>query len=117
REISTIYPPSESQPSRVVIELCGVGCSDSQVHDLDLEISAGEVLGLAGLVGAGRTELARILFGITPADSGKIFLRGQPIQINSPQEAIGMGIGYVPEDRRRHGVILDMPIAANMTLA
>lgn len=117
REVSTIYPPSESRASRVVLELSGVGCSDSQVHDVDLELLAGEVLGLAGLVGAGRTELARVLFGITPADSGKIFLNSRPIHIHSPQEAVALGIAYVPEDRRRHGVILEMPIAANMTMA
>ena len=117
REVSTIYPPSESRPASVVIELCGVGCSDSQVRDVDLEVSAGEVVGLAGLVGAGRTELARILFGITPADSGEIFLQGSRVKIHSPQRAIKFGISYVPEDRRRHGVILDMPIAANMTMA
>ncbi len=117
REVSHIYPPSESQPASVVIELCGVGCSDSHVRDVDLEISGGEVVGLAGLVGAGRTELARILFGITPADSGEIFFQGSRVKIHSPQRAIEFGISYVPEDRRRHGVILDMPIAANMTMA
>jgi rhamnose transport system ATP-binding protein len=82
-----------------------------------LEVRAGEVLGLAGLVGAGRTELARVLFGITPADSGEIVLNGQRATIHSPQEAVSHGIAYVPEDRRRHGVILEMPIAHNMTMA
>jgi len=68
-------------------------------------------------VGAGRTELARILFGITPGDAGEIRLHGRRITISSPPEAVAKGIAYVPEDRRRHGVILEMPIAANMTLA
>jgi rhamnose transport system ATP-binding protein len=61
--------------------------------------------------------LARILFGITPADSGEIILKGERIRINSPREAIARGIAYVPEDRRRHGVILEMSIAQNITLA
>jgi rhamnose transport system ATP-binding protein len=74
-------------------------------------------VGLAGLVGAGRTELAQILFGLTPADAGQILLRGRAVAIASPAKAIELGIAYVPEDRRRHGVILDLPIAANTSLA
>jgi rhamnose transport system ATP-binding protein len=61
--------------------------------------------------------LARILFGLSPADSGEILLRGDPVTIHSPLEAIKLGIAYVPEDRRRHGAILEMPISANVTLA
>jgi rhamnose transport system ATP-binding protein len=80
-------------------------------------LRAGEVVGFAGIVGAGRTELARVLFGITPADTGTISLGGRSVSIQSPREAVEHGIGYVPEDRRRHGVILEMPIAANMTMS
>jgi rhamnose transport system ATP-binding protein len=80
-------------------------------------VRAGEVVGLSGLVGAGRTELARVLFGITPADSGEILLNGKPIRIQSPRDAIDHGIAYVPEERRRHGVILEMPVAPNVTMA
>jgi rhamnose transport system ATP-binding protein len=69
------------------------------------------------LVGAGRTELARILFGLTPADAGEIRLRGKPVVIDRPAQAVGLGIAYVPEDRRRHGVILEMPVIENATLA
>jgi rhamnose transport system ATP-binding protein len=86
------------------------------VHEVTFEVRAGEILGLAGLVGAGRTELARILFGITPADAGTVTLCGQRVKIDSPWHAIDAGIGYVPEDRRRHGVILEMPVAANITM-
>ena len=68
-------------------------------------------------MGAGRTELARAIFGLTPADQGKILLRGKPVDLDSPAQAIACGIAYVPEDRRRHGVILEMSISANMTLA
>lgn len=117
REVSSIYPPSESAPGDVVLALKNVGCTASGVRDVTLDVRAGEIVGMAGLVGAGRTELARILFGITPADAGTISLRGQPLRISSPQEAIANGIAYVPEDRRRHGVILEMPIAHNMTMA
>ena len=117
REVSHIYPPSESAPGNVVLALEKLSCAAGGVNDVTLDVRAGEILGLAGLVGAGRTELARILFGITPADSGEIILNGQRVFISSPQEAVAHGIAYVPEDRRRHGVILEMPIAHNMTMA
>jgi rhamnose transport system ATP-binding protein len=117
REVAAIYPPSESAPDEVVLSLKDVGCAASGVRDISFEVRAGEIVGLAGLVGAGRTELARILFGLTPADAGEIILLGQRVEIRSPQQAVERGIAYVPEDRRRHGVILEMPIAANMTMA
>jgi rhamnose transport system ATP-binding protein len=117
REVSQLYPPSESKAGEVVLSLEGVGCSASGVSGVSLEVRAGEVVGLSGLVGAGRTELARILFGVTPADSGVIRLRSQRVAIGSPAEAIALGIAYVPEDRRKHGVILEMPIEQNTTMA
>jgi rhamnose transport system ATP-binding protein len=117
REVSSIYPPAESEPANVVLSLKNVSCAAGGVSGVTLDVRAGEIVGMAGLVGAGRTELARILFGITPADSGEISLNGEKISIRSPREAIARGIAYVPEDRRRHGVILEMPIAQNMTMA
>ena len=72
REVSHIYPPAESAPGEVVLSLKNLGCAASGVNDVTLEVRAGEIVGLAGLVGAGRTELARVLFGITPADAGEI---------------------------------------------
>ena len=117
REVSSIYPPAESEPGKVVLSLKNLGCAASGVKGVTLDVKAGEIVGMAGLVGAGRTELARILFGITPADAGEIFLNGEKFSIKNPREAIAHGIAYVPEDRRRHGVILEMPIAHNMTMA
>ena len=117
REVSHIYPAPESTPGDVVLSLKNLGCTFSGVRDITLDVRAGEIVGLAGLIGAGRTELARVLFGLTPADSGEIILNGQRVTIRSPQEAVAHGIAYVPEDRRRHGVILDMPVAQNMTMA
>lgn len=117
REVSAIYPPAESAPGSVVLALKNLSCSADGVRDVSLEVRAGEILGLAGLVGAGRTELARVLFGLTPADAGEVIFNGQRVTISSPQQAVAYGIAYVPEDRRRHGVILEMPIAANMTMA
>jgi rhamnose transport system ATP-binding protein len=117
REVSHIYPPAEGGPGEVILSLKNLGCAASGVRGITLDVRAGEIVGLAGLVGAGRTELARVLFGLTPADSGEVLLCGQRVAIASPQEAVAQGIAYVPEDRRRHGVILEMPIAHNMTMA
>jgi rhamnose transport system ATP-binding protein len=117
REVLHICPPTEAAPGNCVLSLKEVGCDFSGAHNITLEVRAGEVVGLAGLVGAGRTELARVLFGLTPASSGEILFNGRQVSIGSPMEAIALGIAYVPEDRRRHGVILEMPVAANITLA
>ncbi|RYD18245.1 MAG: sugar ABC transporter ATP-binding protein [Verrucomicrobiaceae bacterium] len=117
REVSSIYPPAEGEAGEVVLSLKNVGCTAGGVSGVTLNVKAGEIVGMAGLVGAGRTELARILFGITPADGGDILLNGVRFSIRSPREAIARGIAYVPEDRRRHGVILEMPISQNMTMA
>ena len=117
REVATLYPPAESEPGEAVLSLKNVTCAAGGVHGVSLEVRAGEIVGMAGLVGAGRTELARILFGITPADSGEVRLLGREVVISSPRDAISQGIAYVPEDRRRHGVILEMPIAHNITMA
>jgi rhamnose transport system ATP-binding protein len=117
REITAVFPKQAVPLGDVVLELRGVGCRESGVSGVSFAVRAGEILGLAGLVGAGRTELARVLFGLTPADAGQIRLRGRPVVIRSPSQAVGLGLAYVPEDRRRHGVILDLPVAPNTTLA
>lgn len=117
REVTHVYPPAEGAPGDVLLSLRDVGCADSGVQGVSFDLRAGEILGLAGLVGAGRTELARILFGLTPATAGTITLAGRGIRPTSPPDAVAEGIAYVPEDRRRHGVILDLPIAQNATMA
>jgi rhamnose transport system ATP-binding protein len=117
REVAQLYPPAGSAPGATVLELRGVGCRAAGVRDVSFTVRAGEILGLAGLVGAGRTELARTLFGLTPADAGEIILNGTRIHPRSASEAVALGLAYVPEDRRRHGVVLEMPIAHNLTLA
>jgi rhamnose transport system ATP-binding protein len=117
RELSAVFPKKDVACGEVVLEMRRLGCSASGIHDIDLSVRAGEIVGLAGLVGAGRTELARTIFGLTPPDQGEILLRGKPVNINSAARAIEFGVAYVPEDRRRHGVILDFAISANITLA
>jgi rhamnose transport system ATP-binding protein len=117
RELSAVFPKREVALGETVLELRGLGCTESGLSGVNLSVRAGEIVGLAGLVGAGRTELGRAVFGLTPTDSGEIRLRGEPVRVGSPAEAIRRGIAYLPEDRRRHGVILDMQIGANITLA
>jgi rhamnose transport system ATP-binding protein len=117
RDISATYPTPERAAGDVLLSVRNVTCQCTGVRSVSLNIRSGEIVGLAGLVGAGRSELARVLFGITPADSGEIVLHGQPVRVRSPRDAIQLGIAYVPEDRRRHGVILEMPIASNVTMA
>jgi rhamnose transport system ATP-binding protein len=115
RELGSIFPKREIVPGEIVLELRGV--SSRVVHDISMSVRKGEILGIGGLVGSGRTQLAETIFGMMPADSGEILLRGKRVAIPSPAEAIGRGIGYVPEDRPRHGAILEMSIAANTSLA
>jgi rhamnose transport system ATP-binding protein len=117
RDLTAVFPKKMVTPGEVVLELEGVGCLDANVQDVSFSVRGGEILGLAGLMGAGRTELARILFGLTPADTGEIRLCGQPVVIRSSAHAVELGIAYVPEDRRRHGVLLDMAVAPNISLA
>jgi rhamnose transport system ATP-binding protein len=117
RELSAVFPKIEVQPGEVMLEVRDLACAHSGVNSINLAVRKGEILGLAGLVGSGRTELARTLFGLTPRTSGKIILANKEIEIRSPAEAIRHGIAYVPEDRRRHGVILEMSVSANTTLA
>ena len=117
RELSAIFPKRTVEPGETVLELRGFGCSATGVADVNLSVRRGEIVGLAGVVGAGRTELARTVFGLTPADQGEILLGGGLVSITGPADAIRCGIAYVPEDRRRHGVIGEMPVSANITLA
>jgi rhamnose transport system ATP-binding protein len=117
RDLSAVFPKVTVEQGEVVLELRGVSCSENGISGIDLSVRAGEILGLAGLVGAGRTELARTVFGLEPADAGEIRLAGKSLRISQPADAIAAGIAYLPEDRRRHGVVLEMPIDANISLA
>ena len=117
RELSAVFPKNAVQIGECVLELHQLGCAASGVHDVNLSVRAGEIVGLAGLVGCGRTQLAHAIFGLTPADHGEVLLRGKPVKITSAAQAIEFGVAYVPEDRRRHGVIMDLAISANITLA
>ena len=117
RELAAVFPKREVPIGDIALELREVGNRRRDLHDISLTVRSGEILGIAGLVGEGRTELAETIFGLTPWDSGEILLRGRRVHIASPSDAIQLGIGYMPEDRRQHGVILSMPITVNTSLA
>jgi rhamnose transport system ATP-binding protein len=117
RELSEVFPKKSVPLGKVAFELRGLKRPGIGGAGVSLSLRAGEIVGLAGLVGAGRTGLAKTIFGLTPAESGEIRLNGEAIAIHTPSDAIRHGIAYLPEDRRRHGVIAEMPITANITLA
>lgn len=117
RELSSVFPKREVPIGETILELRSLTSREAGIHNINLSVRAGEIVGLAGLVGAGRSELARTIFGLTPADVGEILIKGNQVAINNPSQAIAYGIAYVPEDRRKHGVILDLSISANATLA
>jgi len=117
REASLIPPKPDTLAGAPVLELRGLGCAATGVKGVSLEVRAGEIVGIAGLVGAGRTELARAVFGLTPADSGEIRVAGRAAAIRTPEDARRQGIAYVPEDRRRFGVVGEMSVAANASLS
>jgi rhamnose transport system ATP-binding protein len=117
RDVAAVYPKRAVAIGGIALELIGVGSRETGVRDVSLTVRQGEILGIAGLVGSGRTQLAETVFGLTPPDAGEIVLSGEPAQIGSPADAIAHGIGYVPEDRRQHGVVLELPIAANISLS
>ncbi|RUM12313.1 sugar ABC transporter ATP-binding protein [Rhizobium phaseoli] len=107
----------QRSPGSVALKVSAVRTAAYPGHPVDLEIRYGEILGLAGLVGSGRTELARVLFGIDRSYGGVILQDGQQIEVRSARDAVARGIFLVPEDRKRNGILLDFPIAQNITLA
>jgi rhamnose transport system ATP-binding protein len=118
REVSSLYPPKASNhPQKPILEIQDLVEKSSGLEHVSFHLAKGEIVGVAGLVGSGRSELARTLFGLTPASAGRILLENKEVQIGSPETAIALGIAYVPEDRRKHGVISDFSISENTTLA
>jgi ribose transport system ATP-binding protein len=116
----TIYETSPELPEsinqEVVLEVRNLN-RGTAIRDVNFQLKRGEILGFAGLVGAGRTEVARAIFGADPVDSGEIFIEGQRAAINSPQDAVEHGIGYLSEDRKRYGLTLSMDVRENTVLA
>jgi rhamnose transport system ATP-binding protein len=117
RPVASVFPKRPVPLGEIALELRNVSCRAAGVRDVSFAVRSGEILGLAGLVGSGRTEFAETIFGLNQPDSGEIIVQNRVARIASPAQAIEAGIGYVPEDRRRHGIVLEMSVAANTSLA
>jgi rhamnose transport system ATP-binding protein len=115
RTLRELFPKQAVQPGEVVLEVEGLGV-EGAFSNVSFQLRRGEILGMAGLVGAGRTNVARALFGTEPASAGTIRVDGKAVTISNPDAAMALGIGYVPEDRKEHGVVLQMGIGQNITL-
>ncbi len=116
----TIYGGAPELPEdasqEVVLEVKNLN-RGSQLIDINFELKRGEILGFAGLMGAGRTEVARAIFGADKIDSGEIYVQGEKVQIDSPEKAVWHGIGYLSEDRKRYGLALGLEVKENIALA
>jgi ribose transport system ATP-binding protein len=115
RRLEDFYEHAKHSAGRVVLDVKNVS-DGKRVKDASFHLCEGELLGLAGLVGAGRTELARLIFGADKRKSGEVYLDGKRLQISQPIDAIRAGIGYVPEDRKLQGVFLQMSSGENITM-
>jgi rhamnose transport system ATP-binding protein len=113
--VVSLFPKVDTPVGEVLLEVEGLSRAGA-FRNVSFAIRAGEIVGFAGLVGAGRTEIARVLFGIDPRDAGEIRVGGKPVDFESPSAAMNAGIAYLPEDRHQEGLILDFPIAQNVTL-
>jgi ribose transport system ATP-binding protein len=117
RDLKALYiPPSPDRPRGTSLEMIGVRTAAYPDEEVSLEVRGGEILGLAGLVGSGRTELARAVFGIDRMVAGVVKMNGEPVDIRTPRKAIDRGLFLVPEDRKRAGLLLEASIAQNISL-
>lgn len=116
RTIDNLFPKQEGTLGDVVLEVRSLNYG-ATTRDVSFTVRAGEIVGVAGLVGSGRSETAQVIFGINPAESGEIHIDGKPVKINHPREAIEYGIAYVPEDRGLQGLIREMTLRENASMA
>jgi ribose transport system ATP-binding protein len=117
RDLKALYTPPKRSPQPGGCDIAGLVTSAFPDRQINLSVRRGEILGLAGLVGAGRTSLARAAFGIDPLLGGEIRIDNAPVGVASPRDAIRQGIYLVPEDRKKSGLVLELPIRENVTLA
>lgn len=113
RELKESYPSRSNPPGEIVLEVKNL--SGNGDRDISFSVRKGEILGISGLVGAGRTELAMLLFGAAPIEGGEIWVDGKPVQIRSPLDAIQHRIGLLTEDRKGKGLFLEMPVGWNIS--
>ncbi len=116
RELGNIYPAKSQNIGEPMLEVRDLQLAGSPVRN-SFKLHKGEILGFAGLIGSGRSELARAIFGVDPKDAGEILLNGTPARIDSPRRAIELGLGYLPEDRKISGLFLEMSVRLNIEAA
>lgn len=116
RDVATLFPKVAAEIGDVVLDVDGLNLA-GVFHDISFQVRSGEIVGLAGLVGAGRSEVARAIFGVDRYDSGRVTLLGRALPQGRPAEAVRRGLAFVPEDRRKQGLVLDSGVARNVTLA
>jgi ribose transport system ATP-binding protein len=116
RELTALFPKESVEVGGPVLEVRRLSRA-GVLHDVSFVLHQREILGLAGLVGAGRTELVRAIFGVDPIDGGEVLIDGKVVKIHGPREAIQLGLGFVTEDRKLHGLVLGMTVRENATLA
>jgi rhamnose transport system ATP-binding protein len=115
RTITNLFPKQDVVAGDVALKVENLTRTGS-FYDVSFELRHGEILGLAGLVGAGRTNVARAIFGVEPPTAGRVEIDGREVAVTSPQKAIELGLAYVPEDRQLHGLIPAMPLTPNISL-
>ena len=115
RDLSEMFPKLDLEPGEPVLTVTGLTRA-GQFDDVSLDVRANEIVGLAGLVGSGRTEVARAIFGLDPFDSGEITLKGKAVKVRNPRQAVAAGIALVPEDRKAQGIIPALSVRENFTL-
>jgi rhamnose transport system ATP-binding protein len=115
RDVESLFPKEDVPIGDVVLEVANLQ-STGEFHDISFSVRAGEIVGLAGLVGAGRSEVARAIFGVDGYESGSVTVNGRQVPKHSPTEALKLGLALVPEDRRKQGLVLDLGLARNVTL-
>ncbi len=115
REVKNLFPKIETTPGKEMLRVKKLS-RKGEFEEISFCLREGEIMGLYGLIGAGRTELAKCIFGMTRADSGRLFLGDQEATLKDPRAAISAGIAYIPEDRDEEGIILDMDVRENITL-
>jgi len=116
RSVEEIYPARAARSAEEILSVRGLGRA-GEFHDVSFSLHRGEVVGVFGLVGSGRTAVARSIFGAEPPDSGSIFLEGREVHVKSPQDAVNAGISFVTEDRKRDGLIMSCTLRDNISLA
>ncbi|CCZ62634.1 putative uncharacterized protein [Hungatella hathewayi CAG:224] len=116
RELNEIFPKIKVPAKNVVMEVKHF-TKENQFEDISFQVREGEILGIAGLIGAGRTELMNAIFGLEKPDSGEVYFEGKKVEIRRPSDAIRRGIAYVTEDRKNEGLVLEMGVGQNITIA